>query len=93
MFIWDLETDSQIEKYKLFTDNIRKNDTQAGIQIWGLFISLGISFVGGIATGFLMKISAWEELDWMFNDTELFILNNEDRSANKKDDDNGRPSY
>ena len=42
MFIWDLETDSQIEKYKSFTDNIRKNDTQAGIQIWGLFITLGI---------------------------------------------------
>ena len=42
MFIWDLETDSQIEKYKLFTDNIRKNDTQAGIQIGGLFITLGI---------------------------------------------------
>ena len=41
MFIWDLETDSQIEKYKSFTDNIRKNDTQAGIQIWGLFITLG----------------------------------------------------
>ena len=33
MFIRDLETDSQIEKYKLFTDNIRKNDTQAGIHI------------------------------------------------------------
>ena len=42
MFIRDLETDSQIEKYKSFTDNIRKNDTQAGIQIWGLFITLAI---------------------------------------------------
>ena len=42
MFIRDLETDSQIEKYKSFTDNIRKNDTQAGIQIWGLFITFGI---------------------------------------------------
>ena len=29
----------------------------------------------------------------MFNEAEFFILNNEDRSANKKDDDNGRPSY
>ena len=93
MFIRDLETDSQIEKYKLFTDNTRKNDTQTGIQIGGLFITLGISFVGGIATGFLMKVSACEELDWMFNDAELFILNNEDRSANKKDDDNCGPSY
>ena len=42
MFIKDLETDSRIEKYKSFTDNIRKNDTKAGIQIWGLFITLGI---------------------------------------------------
>ena len=52
MFIRVLETDSQIEKYKLFTDNTRKNDTQTGIQIGGLFITLGISFVGGIASGF-----------------------------------------
>ena len=93
MFIWDLETDIQIEKYKSFTDNIRKNDTQAGIQIGGLFITLGISFVGGIATGFLMKISACKELDWMYNDAEFFILNNDDQPSNKKDDDNGRPSY
>ena len=93
MFIRVLETDSQIEKYKLFTDNTRKNDTQTGIQIGGLFITLGISFVGGIASGFLMKVSACKELDWMFNDAEFFILNNEDRSANKKDDDNSRPSY
>ena len=90
MFIRDQETDSQIEKYKLFTDNTRKNDTQAGIQIGGLFITLGISFVGGIASGFLMKVSACKELDWMFNDAEFFILNNEARSANKKYDDNGR---
>ena len=90
MFIRVLETDSQIEKYKLFTDNTRKNDTQTGIQIGGLFITLGISFVGGIASGFLMKVSACKELDWMFNDAEFFILNNEARSANKKDDDNGR---
>ena len=27
MFIRDLETDSQIEKYKSFTDNTKKNDT------------------------------------------------------------------
>ena len=40
-----------------------------------------------------MKISACKELDWMYNDAEFFILNNEDRSANKKDDDNSRPSY
>ena len=90
MFIRVLEADSQIEKYKLFTDNTRKNDTQTGIQIGGLFITLGISFVGGIASGFLMKVSACKELDWMFNDAEFFILNNEALSANKKDDDNGR---
>ena len=90
MFIRVLETDSQIEKYKLFTDNTRKNGTQTGIQIGGLFITLGISFVGGIASGFLMKVSACKELDWMFNDAEFFILNNEALSANKKNDDNGR---
>ena len=67
MFIRDLETESQIEKYKLFTDIKRTNAKQAGIQIGGLFITLGISFVGGIATGFLMKISACKELDWMYN--------------------------
>ena len=82
-----------LEKYKLFIDNTRKNDTQAGIQIGGLFITFGISFVGGIATGFLMKISACKELDWMFNDAEFFILNNDDQPSNKKDDDNGGPSY
>ena len=37
-----------------------------------------------------MKVSACKELDWMFNDAEFFILNNEALSANKKDDDNGR---
>ena len=90
MFIRVLETDSQIEKYKLFTDKTRKNDTQTGIQIGGLFITLGISFVGDIASGFLMKVSACKELDWMFNEAEFFILDNEDWSANEKDDDNGR---
>ena len=54
---------------------------------------MGISFVEGIDTGFLMKVSAFKELDLMFKDAEFFILNNEDRFANKKHDDNGRPSY
>ena len=40
-----------------------------------------------------MKVSAFKELDWMFNDAEFFILNNENLPANKKDDDNGLPSY
>ena len=42
MFIRDLETENQIEKYKLFTDIKRTNAKQAGIQIGGLFITLGI---------------------------------------------------
>lgn len=50
----------------------REVKVQAGIQIGAIFITLGISFVSGIATGYLMKISTCGKIEHFFTDSELF---------------------
>ena len=96
MFIRGLDSDD-VEKYELFYDSNRSTARQAGIQVGGLFITLGISFVGGIATGFLMKVSTCNELNWMFTDAELFrdfILDGPDNRYNEDSIDKAsQPSY
>ena len=56
----------------IFRDDTREYYTQAGIQIGALFITLGVSFVGGIATGYLMKISTCGKINQYFTDIEFF---------------------
>ena len=96
MFIRGLDS-NDVEKYELFYDSTRSTARQAGIQVGGLFITLGISFVGGIATGFLMKVSTCNELNWMFTDAELFkdfILDGPDNRYNEDSIDKAsQPSY
>ena len=95
MFIRGLDTDN-IKEFQLFTDTGRKTSKQAGIQVGGLFITLGISFVGGIATGFLMKVSSCNEIKILFNDVEFFENLDEevDNKLNEDDFDKGsQPSY
>ena len=96
MFISGLKDDN-IRDYKLFYDTGRSKERQAGIQVGGLFITLGISFVGGIATGFLMKVSTCYGLNWIFTDAELFRDFREEDFNNRfqiDDDDKGsQPSY
>ena len=46
---------------------------RAGIQIGAIFITIGISFIGGIATGYLMKISKCGKINQYFTDAEFFI--------------------
>ena len=80
MFISDFERrffKNNEEKYKerfkyIFRDETRSNLTQAGIQVGALFITLGVSFVGGIATGYLMKISTCGKINQYFTDIEFF---------------------
>ena len=52
--------------------NEREYTTQAGIQIGAIFITIGISFIGGIATGYLMKISLCGKISQYFTDAEFF---------------------
>ena len=60
------------------SDNANNEDkekeyiTQAGIQIGAIFITIGISFIGGIATGYLMKISICGKISQYFTDAEFF---------------------
>jgi ammonium transporter Rh len=80
MFISDFERrffKNNNEEYKerfkyIFRDERRSNLTQAGIQVGALFITLGVSFVGGIATGYLMKISTCGKINQYFTDIEFF---------------------
>jgi ammonia channel protein AmtB len=58
--------------YILQNDINRSNEIQAGIQIGAIFISLGISFISGIATGYLMKVSSCGRIEYYFTDSEFF---------------------
>ena len=95
MFISGLNNED-IKLYELFIDTGRSKARQAGIQVGGLFITLGISFVGGIATGFLMKVSTCNELKMMFTDAEMFRDFGENDFQNRfqiDDDKVSQPSY
>ena len=46
---------------------------QAGIQIGGIFTTIGISFIGGIATGYLMKVCLCGKINQYFTDSEFFL--------------------
>ena len=98
MFISGLD-EEDVKEFNLYYDTSRKMARQAGIQVGGLFITIGISFVGGIATGFLMKVSTCNELKWLFHDGEFFGDFIEDDGDNNKlqgddDEDKGsQPSY
>lgn len=59
--------------YILLNDFNRNNDIQAGVQIGAIFITLALSFVSGIATGYLMKVSTCgEKVRNYFTDSEIF---------------------
>ena len=73
MFIRGLKEDD-IKNLDLFQDTGRTRAKQSGIQVGALFITIGISFIGGIATGFLMKVSTCGKLNWMFSDEEYFDI-------------------
>lgn len=94
MFVGGLNK-TKIQDNEFFHDNSRSPARQAVIQVGGLFITLGISFVGGIATGFLMKVSTCNELNILFTDAELFKDFNDDTNIKMQiDDDKGsQPSY
>ena len=58
--------------YILMNDMDRGNNIQAGVQIGAIFITLGLSFVSGIATGYLMKVSTCGKINNYFSDSEIF---------------------
>lgn len=67
------DDNNEAEEYKfIFRDDNRSSNIQAGIQVASLFITLGVSFVGGIATGYLMKISTCGKINQYFTDIEFF---------------------
>jgi hypothetical protein len=56
----------------LLNDIDRKNNLQAGIQVGAIFITLGLAFVSGISTGYLMKVAACGKVEKFFMDSEMF---------------------
>ena len=52
---------------------LRERDGQAGIQIGAIFITIGMAFIGGIAIGYLIKISQCGKIYQYFTDSEFFI--------------------
>ena len=57
----------------LLNDMERKNQGQAGIQVGAVFITLALSFVGGITTGFLIKVSRCGKIINYYDDNEFFV--------------------
>ena len=70
------------DDYHLYLNDMeRENNIQAGVQIGAIFITIGLSFISGIATGYLMKISTCGKVEQFFTDSEFFeneknIINN-----------------
>ena len=62
------------EDYNYFMiDNYDRHPyTQSGIQIGAIFITLGLSFISGISTGYLMKVSKCGIINNYFTDSEFF---------------------
>ena len=54
-----------------------KNNTrasiQAGLEIAGLFVSMGIAIFGGLVTGLIAKVMMWDKNENYFVDSEFFL--------------------
>ena len=72
MFISGLERKKEEEK-KIYYIGNREFSVQAGIQVGGIFTTIGISFIGGIATGYLMKVCLCGKINQYFTDSEFFV--------------------
>ena len=55
-----------------FKDIERSAHSQAAIQIGAIFITLALSFVGGITVGFLIKVARCAKIKNFFDDDEFF---------------------
>ena len=62
----------KLDYHYLLNDLNRNNQIQAGIQIGAIFITLGLAFICGIATGYLMKVSTCGKIRNYFTDSEIF---------------------
>jgi ammonium transporter Rh len=74
------------------TNNTIPNDVnfneKAGYQVASLFITLAIAFIGGIDTGYIMKISKCEKIHQYFTDEEFFVAEKENNDIFKYVDTN-----
>ena len=98
MFIGDLGRRIKNIDYHvvLLNDMDRDNHAQAGIQIGAIFITLAISFVGGITVGFLIKVCRCGKILNYFDDNEFFTEGMNEVTINNNitniEDDN-QPSF
>lgn len=72
MMISGISKRNGIDLYDFIIDDDRNPGPQAGIQIGAIFITIGISFISGIATGYLMKVSSCGKIVNYFKDNEFF---------------------
>jgi ammonium transporter Rh len=72
MMIGDIKRRKDDYYLILLNDMERENNIQAGIQVGAIFITIGLSFISGIASGYLMKISTCGKVIHFFTDSELF---------------------
>ena len=70
IIITALRDDEEIKTYLTSRGKLPKK--QSPIQIGAIFITIGISFIGGIATGYLMKVSLCGKITQYFTDAEFF---------------------
>ena len=69
------DREENMNHYLNITLGFAKEDNfqiKAGIQIGVIFITIAISFIGGVATGYLMKVSQCVKLSQYFTDIEFF---------------------
>ena len=79
-----------------FKDIERSARSQAAIQIGAIFVTLALSFVGGITAGFLIKVARCGKIRNFFDDDEFFAyeMNGNNFNDNVTNyDDNNQPSF
>ena len=79
-----------------FKDIERSARSQAAIQIGAIFVTLALSFVGGITVGFLIKVARCGKIRNFFDDDEFFAyeMNGNNFNDNVTNyDDNNQPSF
>ena len=74
MLIYPIIIAFRIKNESIYKDIfLRACDDQAGIQIGAIFTTIGMAFFGGIAIGYLIKISQCGQIYQYFTDSEFFI--------------------
>ena len=96
MFIGGIENRNNNYRYILLKDLERNGNSQAGVQVGAIFVTLALAFAGGITSGFLVKVSRCGKIKNYFDDTEFFANNETNENGyndNITDINDHQPSF